>query len=125
MIKPSTGLVLKTLASESLRGLLTLPLWWYSGGLLRAMNWMWTSIKSAPQMLGVNIWAKNLFIPMYGETGFVGRAISFSVRLFVICFKGAGVVFWTVGVVCMGALYLVGLPILLTLFFWSLTGMLL
>ncbi len=38
--------------------------------------------------LGFSIWLKNLFVPMFGQTDFAGRAISFFLRIFQIIFKG-------------------------------------
>jgi hypothetical protein len=111
MTKPSMGLVLKTAASEGLRELLRLPLWWYSVGLKETLGKLVGSLRTSVRYFGVDVWSKNLFVPMYGDTSFAGRGISFIVRLTVLAVRSLGVLLWLVVALVLALLYLVILPI--------------
>jgi len=40
------------------------------------------------------VWIKNIFTPMYGQTDWQGKLISFFMRLFQIIFRGIVMTFW-------------------------------
>lgn len=65
---------------------LYLPLWWYTGGLLRTARFCVAAFVGQAQSYGVAIWFKNLFVPMYGQRDLFGRAISVVLRFVVILF---------------------------------------
>ncbi|MBI4435096.1 hypothetical protein HY630_00330 [Candidatus Uhrbacteria bacterium] len=110
MTKPSAVLVLKTTVLLGAREKVRLPLWWYTTGARETLGRLWRSIPGSVRYLGVDIWARNLFVPMYGETSFLGRVISFFVRLVVVMFRSLGVVAWTVVAVGLATVYLAILP---------------
>ena len=60
---------------------LTTPLWWYTAGLVWLLNTLKNSATNTWHQLGVGLWAKNLFVPMYGQNDIWGRIISFVIRL--------------------------------------------
>lgn len=74
--------------------LLYFPVWWYSVGLFRAARWVWFFWLGQERALGLSVWAKNIFVPMYGQRDFVGRAISFVMRLVQIVIRSAALMFW-------------------------------
>ncbi|MAF14189.1 MAG: hypothetical protein CMI53_04860 [Parcubacteria group bacterium] len=63
------------------------PLWWYSKGLVKTGLFCLTEIKAKQERLGLLIWVKNLFTPMFGQQDFEGRVISFFARLIQIIFR--------------------------------------
>jgi hypothetical protein len=63
------------------------PIWWYSQGLSTVFNFLVRQSKQDWRNKGLSIGFKFLFKPMYSQNDFVGRAISFFVRLFVLIFK--------------------------------------
>jgi hypothetical protein len=83
------------------------------------------SIKGSARYFGADVWAKNLFVPMYGDESVTGRAISFLVRLAVLTFRSLGVVVWTVVALVLALMYLAILPISLVGLVWHLIGLIL
>ncbi len=64
------------------------PIWWYSQGWLRFAKLLFGFLSWQSASLGVGIWLKNIFVPMYGQTDFSGRLISFFIRLVQVIFRG-------------------------------------
>jgi hypothetical protein len=64
------------------------PIWWYSQGWLRFGKLLHGFLSWQSATLGVGVWLKNIFIPMYGQTDFSGRLISFFIRLVQVIFRG-------------------------------------
>lgn len=122
MTKPSTGLVLKTAAVNSIREMWYLVLWWYTTGLRETLVKLLRSVKGSARYLGVDVWAKNLFVPMYGDESVTGRAISFIVRLAVLVSRSLGVVAWMVLAVVLALVYMIVLPAALIGFITHLLG---
>lgn len=104
-------LVLKHVLADLAREILFLPIWWYTIGLSRMIAWSGRSVKGAAQTTGLTIWAQNLFVPMYGETTFSGKLISFFVRLVMIIVRAIATCVWLVFVLLAFAVYLVALPL--------------
>lgn len=123
MPKPFLGLVLKTTALRSIREMFALPLWWYTTGLRETVGKLLCSVKGSVRYFGVDVWAKNLFVPMYGDESVTGRAISFIVRLAVLAFRSLGVVAWVILAAILAAVYLILLPVALVGFFSHLIGL--
>lgn len=70
------------------------PVWWYSVGLLRLLKNTWRFFCSRERDLGFLIWLKNIFVPMYGQYDFMGRIISFVMRLVQIIARGFILLCW-------------------------------
>jgi hypothetical protein len=64
------------------------PIWWYSQGWLRFAKSLYRFLSWQNASLGTGIWLKNIFVPMYGQTDFSGRLISFFMRLVQVIFRG-------------------------------------
>lgn len=60
------------------------PLWWYSIGLLRVLKDLGIFLGERWTVIGAGVWLKNIFVPMYGQTDMVSRAISFVIRFIQI-----------------------------------------
>lgn len=113
MEKPSAKMIALFSLKDGAREFLSLPVWWYSDGLGRMLRWTFDAVKGAIRFFDLNIWIKNLFVPMYGEESLSGRTISFGVRLFMVLIRSVGVAAVCVGIVGLAILYLLILPFLI------------
>ena len=120
MAKAKSSLVMRYIITDFFRELLLFPVWWYTKGLRQVSKYLVQSIRSASQIFGLMVWVKNLFVPMYGETGFAGRAISFFIRLVMIIGRGFGVLVWALINVLFFVVYLIALPLFLLSFIYQL-----
>ena len=125
MTKPSAVLVLKMAVALSVREILFLPLWWYTTGVRETLGKLMDSIQGSVRYFGVDVWTKNLFVPMYGDESVTGRAISVLVRFTVLLFRSLGVVCWMILVILLALIYLMILPLALIGFFSHLVGVIL
>ena len=74
------------------------PLWWYGQGLVKTLKGVFNFWREQEASLGFLVWLKNLFVPMYGQHDFAGRAISFFIRLVQIIFRGLSLfIFFVLG----------------------------
>lgn len=87
MAKISGSKIFITILVDEIKKLLYFPVWWYSRGFLKVLKGCGALIHDFEQTLGLGIWVKNLFVPMFGQTDFAGRMISFFLRLFQILIK--------------------------------------
>lgn len=101
----------KYIFTDVIREILLLPFWWYTIGLAVMVSWCTKSVGGASRFFGLDIWVKNLFVPMYGETGFVGRAISFFIRLVMVIIRGIATIGWMICAIILFILYLLVFPI--------------
>ncbi|MBI2444143.1 MAG: hypothetical protein HYV42_02805 [Candidatus Magasanikbacteria bacterium] len=99
-------IVLERLAIEAILDLFYFPLWWYSGGL----NWAGLQclglLRRGNRRLAPGLWLRNIFVPMYGQYDWQGRAISIFMRLVNVIGRSIALLGWLV--VCWG-LFLVWL----------------
>ncbi|MBI2482706.1 hypothetical protein HYV74_00845 [Candidatus Uhrbacteria bacterium] len=67
-----------------LRDTCTAPIWWYTDGMRRMVAWARRAFLVLGQWVGLRFWASHLFSPMFGQTDWQGRGISFGVRVVVL-----------------------------------------
>jgi len=103
-------------------GVIGFPVWWYTRGLSNAAKFCFGSIGNQWQNLGLGVWLKNLFVPMYGETEISGRIISIFMRFVVLIGKGIAFVFWSILLLILFGLYLILPPLVVLFFITSLFG---
>lgn len=103
----SSGIIL-----ESLGKVLFFPVWWYSTGLAKRAKSLFYFLRDRERDLGFMIWTRNILVPMYGQSDFAGRAISFFVRLFQVIFRGLALLLYCILALIMFLLWLF-LPILI------------
>ena len=82
--------------AESARDLVYFPLWWYSRGLWHFLIGLIHFLRDKQRTLGLMIWIKNIFRPMYGQQDWVGMLISFFMRLVQIIFRSLIMLFWMI-----------------------------
>lgn len=72
------------------------PFWWYTKGLIKAWAHFKGTLQSANESLGLTIWIRNIFTPMFGQTDWQGRLVSFFMRLVQIIFRSVVFVGWMI-----------------------------
>lgn len=87
-----SGKIIVNLTGE----ILYFPVWWYSVGLWRLLKGLYNFWHGQEENLGFWVWMKNIFVPMYGQSDWTGRLISFFVRLVQIIARGLALLFWLV-----------------------------
>jgi len=89
------------------------PIWWYSRGLILAFNWAVREIIGTEKMLGVGIWIKNIFVPMFGQRDIQGRVVSFFMRVFQIIFRFIALLGFSIFYIMIFIFYFILPPIIL------------
>ena len=104
-------LILQKFIWENVRDLLTFPLWWYSRGFKEVFFILLHSVKRANENMGVGLWISNLFTPMYGQSDWEGRIISFFMRLVQIIGRSIAFVVWLIIVIALMVVWLGIVPL--------------
>ena len=94
------------------------PVWWYSRGLLNILRWAGRKLSDHEEKLGLKLWARNLFVPMYAQTDWQGRLISFFMRSIFLFIKTLIMLFWLLWYVGVIIIWL-GAPILVAWQIWK------
>ncbi|MFH0779765.1 MAG: hypothetical protein V1928_02795 [Parcubacteria group bacterium] len=104
----------KFVLKETVADIVRFPVWWYAAGTKKAFKKMVGSIASGDRTLGLSIWVKNIFTPMFGQYDWQGRIISFFMRLFQIIVR---MVLWLLWIIFSAVLFLFWLilPVLIIL----------
>lgn len=110
--------LIEHLILDTLKALLWWPIWWYSTGLLAVWRWYGASLSYYAQSVAVGVWIKNLFVPMFGQTDWQSRIMSFMVRVGNIIVRGFGFVVYALMLLLAVIAYLLILPALLFGIFW-------
>ena len=87
-MKEGSLIVSTKLISQILWDFLYFPIWWYSVGWFRFGKFLYNFLAWQQASLGFWVWVKNIFVPMYGQSDFAGRLISFLMRSVQIVFRG-------------------------------------
>lgn len=107
MTSQKTSRVFAVILTSAVRTILYFPFWWYSRGFFNVLVGAGAWIKDFEQTLGLSIWIRNLFVPMFGQSDIQGRLISFFLRLFQIISKSV-------------ALFLFSIVVLVVILIWLL-----
>lgn len=105
--------VLVQLGTAILRALWELvlfPVWWYTRGLSRVARWASQTLRGWEHAVGLRLWLKALFVPMYGQNDLQGRLISFFMRFVVLIARMVQVAVGAVLVIVVLLVYL-ALPV--------------
>jgi hypothetical protein len=94
MLNNNLALYGAKIIAEIGRDLLFFPVWWYSQGFFLFLKKNIAFITEQEKSLGVMIWIKNIFRPMYGQTDWQGKLISIFIRLVQIIFRTLFLGFW-------------------------------
>lgn len=85
---------IKIVLIEVILNFLYFPIWWYTKGLLKAFINLKNSLQISNQYLGLSVWIKNWFKPMFGQYDWQGRIISFLMRTFQIIVRTLLILIW-------------------------------
>ena len=100
------------------------PIWWYTHGLVWFVRCAGRSVRETARSLALELWVKNIFVPMYGQYDFWGRVVSFIVRLANIFRRGLWVALWALMCLCVILLWILTPISLLYLFLSGITHLL-
>jgi len=92
---------------EFILNILYFPIWWFTAGLLIVIKKNINFIQDQQKSLGVFIWVKNIFRPMYGQTDWQGRLISFFIRIVQIFFRALLLLFWMLAIIIIILLWII------------------
>jgi hypothetical protein len=99
------------LLGRALWHFLYFPIWWYTVGFLRCLKRLRLFLADRSESLGVWVWLKNIFTPMYGRRDFASRLISFVMRLIQVLFRGLILFFWLAVVLTIAFIWLILPPL--------------
>lgn len=80
---------LRFIVTDLLGDFVYFPIWWETHGVVRIVRWALARLRGSAARLGLAVWLKNLFVPMYGQYDVGGRIVSFFMRFFQIIFRFA------------------------------------
>ncbi|MBI5729450.1 MAG: hypothetical protein HY983_04415 [Candidatus Magasanikbacteria bacterium] len=89
-------IILQRLFGEALLDLVYFPVWWYSGGWKYAGSRCLVWLKAGNRTLAPGLWLQNLFVPMFGQTDWQGKIISFFMRGVQIVARTLALILWTI-----------------------------
>lgn len=81
---------------EIIRDVVYFPFWWYTRGLFMFAQKTITFLQTKEKSLGLFVWMKNIFTPMYGQNDWQGVLISILVRIVQIIFRSIVMIIFTV-----------------------------
>lgn len=102
--------MLRYLFIDLLGGVLRWPVWWYTQGVKAVFQWAGRMIRDYARSLAINVWIRNIFVPMYGTRDWQSRIISFFMRVVQIIGRSIALAAWIFGVFVLIVAYIV-LPI--------------
>lgn len=70
------------------------PIWWYTEGAKYAALYCIRMFRYANSFMAPLLWLKNIFVPMFGQSDWQGRIVSFFMRLVNVVFRGFGLFVW-------------------------------
>jgi hypothetical protein len=111
MAKSTASLAAKYVFKDFFGGMLYFPFWWYTRGLVTMFNWVKSTIRYGYRSMALGVWVKNWLVPMYGESSWQGRVVSFFVRTGVIFARAVGVFAWALAAFLGLFIYVIALPL--------------
>lgn len=79
---------------DILKSVLFFPFWWFTRGLFLIIEKEIGFLINQQKSLALMVWIKNIHKPMYGQTDWQGRFISFFMRLFQVIVRGLIMIVW-------------------------------
>lgn len=109
------GAVGKLLFIDLLGSVAWFPIWWYTIGLRRLVDFAIRSIRFQAKKYGLAIWIRNFFVPMYGQYDITGRLVSVFMRFVVLIWRSFALAIESVIYAAIICVWAVALPILIAL----------
>ncbi len=96
MITNNSALYSMKILADIGREIIFFPLWWYSRGLVLIAEKLLVFLSDRQKSLGLWVWIKNIYRPMYQQYDWQGMLISFFMRLVMIIFRATIMLFWVI-----------------------------
>jgi len=96
MITNNSALYSMKILADIGREIIFFPLWWYSRGLILIAEKLLAFLSDRQKSLGLWVWIKNIYRPMYQQYDWQGMLISFFMRLVMIIFRATIMLFWVI-----------------------------
>lgn len=103
-------MVLQRITIDFLWHLVYFPIWWYTGGVKKTLIFCFNLFQTGNENLAPGLWLRNIFVPMFGQTDWQGRIMSFFMRLVNVIFRFIILAIWFFVVLIIFFLWLI-LPI--------------
>ncbi|MBT4542117.1 MAG: hypothetical protein HN726_00220 [Candidatus Magasanikbacteria bacterium] len=87
-------LILQRMAIEFILDILYFPLWWFTGGIRFILGYCRNLLASANAWLVPGLWARYIFVPMFGQYDWQGRIVSFFVRFMNVVIRSFLMLLW-------------------------------
>ena len=100
-------LVLQRLTVEFFLDILYFPIWWYTSGVKRAALAAWHMFQEGNISLAPGLWLRHIFTPMFGQTDWQGRIMSFFMRVVNIIGRSIALFVWIIVCLMVFSLWLV------------------
>lgn len=110
-------LVLQRILLDFFLHIFYFPVWWYTRGFVLFLKQLLNLYRDASQMFAVSLWMKNIFVPMFGQSDWQGRIMSFFMRVANIFFRSIGLLIWALCLLGLVIVWLL-LPIFFTYGLW-------
>lgn len=75
-------------------------------GLVKFISYLRGFLSYRQKSLGLGVWIKNIFVPMYGQRDWQGVLISIFIRIMQIVFRSIAMTIWLVVAIAMLILWL-------------------
>lgn len=111
-------LVLQRLFIEAILDIVYFPLWWYTSGLVRAARFCLAILAWGNRTFAPGLWLRNIFVPMYGQSDWQGRIISFVMRVIQIIARIFALLIWLFACIVLFSIWLL-LPVLVVWGFYT------
>ncbi len=98
------------------------PVWWYTAGIVHTGSTLANAVRYYARSLGIAVWIRNIFVPMYGQNDWQSRIISVFMRSAQIVVRGMGVFVATIVAVVLFALYVAVPLVAVAMFIFNVTG---
>lgn len=122
MAQQAPALAVRYFLVDLVGGIVMFPLWWYTRGLSLVSKKAVDSVRNQARSLGLGVWVKNLFVPMFGATDIAGKAISLFLRVVMIAARFVAVGLWSVAIGLLFVAYLAALPMSVIGFLYHLSA---
>lgn len=106
---------LQRLALQFVLDIVYFPVWWYTRGIMRALNTIKIMIREGNDQFVPFLWMKNIFVPMFGQYDWQGRIMSFFMRVINTIFRLIALFIWSI-VIIIFALLWICLPLIIVFF---------
>lgn len=89
-------LILQRMFLQFFLGMVYFPVWWYTLGLQQIGLACYHLFQEGNYNLSPGLWLKNIFVPMFGQSDWQGRIMSFFMRLVNVIGRGIALFVWLV-----------------------------